>query len=191
MWNAWTSIYNTLNANLKTVDWNAKNLYGVNGLFDGAVVAGALNGTLPDDLPVATTSLFGVAKYSGLAVQPTAGDVSLRTKHYTSPTANAWYNKAYTITYEIGLSSPGSLGAGAYYSSLFLYALPTSKCLACVVSAIPYATGTTPPWIGHQLIVSATKDTTNSCWRVFIYNPTSSAVDLTNVKLSIIAQMIE
>ena len=190
VWNGWILLWNASNSNLKTVDWYAKNLYGVNGLFDGAVVAGALNGTLPDDLPIATTSLFGVSKYSGLAIQPTAGDVALRTKHYTSPTANTWYNKAYTITYEIGFSSPGSLSAGAYYSSLYLYALPTAKCLACNITVIPYATGTTPPWIGQQLIASAAKDSTGY-WRVFIYNPTSSAVDLTNVKLSIIAQMIE
>ena len=179
-------VYNTAIDSILTLG----GVTAANVVSSGAVVAGALNGTLPDDMPIATTSLFGVSKYSGLAVQPTAGDVALRTKHYTSPTVNTWYNKAYTITYEIGFSSPGSLSAGAYYSSLYLYSLPTAKCLACNITVIPYATGTTPPWIGQQLIASAAKDSTGY-WRVFIYNPTGSSVDLTNVKLSIIAQMIE
>ena len=189
-WNGWILLWNASNSNLKTVNWSAKDLSAVNGYFDGAVVAKYLSSTFATDWPVMTASVLGVAKASGLAVYPTAGDLALRVKHYTTTTTNSWQNKAYSISMDIPITSPASLAANSYHSSTFLYALPTSKCLACVVSAIPYATGTTPPWIGHQLIVSATKDSTGY-WRIFIYNPTSSAVDLTNVRLSIIAQMIE
>jgi len=189
-WNDWVEIYSSGVVNKKTVDWYAKNLYGVNGYFDGALVAKYLSSTFATDWPVMTASVLGVAKASGLAVYPTAGDLALRVKHYTTTTTNSWQNKAYSISMDIPITSPASLAANSYHSSTFLYALPTNKCLSCQVTVIPYATGGSPAWIGMQLIASVAKDSTGY-WRVFVYNPTSSAVDLTNVRLSIIAQMIE
>ena len=35
----------------------------------GAVVAGALNGTLPDDLPVSSPLLYGVSKYDDVTIK--------------------------------------------------------------------------------------------------------------------------
>ena len=57
-----------------------------NVISNGAVVAGALNGTLPDDLPVATTSLFGVIK-TGLSLNNNVGVVNINGRHYTTTSA--------------------------------------------------------------------------------------------------------
>ena len=72
VWNGWILLWNSSNSNLKTVDWSAKDLKCVNTFADGAVVAGALNGTLPNDLPVATGSVFGVVK-TGASINNNAG----------------------------------------------------------------------------------------------------------------------
>ena len=48
-----------------------------NLLSNGAVVAGALNGTPPDDLPVATDLLYGVVKIDGttIKIDPATGKI--------------------------------------------------------------------------------------------------------------------
>ena len=38
-------------------------------IAEGAVVAGALNGTLPDDLPVSSPLLYGVSKYDDVTIK--------------------------------------------------------------------------------------------------------------------------
>ena len=179
VWNAWTSLYNTLNSNLKTVDWYAKNLYGVNGLFDGAVVAGALNGTLPDDLPVSTTSLFGVIK-TGLSLNNNVGVVNINGRHYT--TTSVYTDAAVReITAELVLGT-GNMTSGTLDQIQLAFA-PLTTTRGLTGNIIATATGA-----GMSLTVGFRKDTGSGRWYLMIYNGTASTVVRDGILISIRAQ---
>lgn len=175
VWNAWTSIYNTLNSNLKTVDWHAKNLYAVNVVSDGAVVAGALNGTLPDDLPVATTSLFGVIK-TGLSLNNNVGVVNINGRHYT--TTSTYTDAACrTISAEIPIGT-GTIANGETIS-IQLTGFPVSTVKAPTGNIIANA-GT---WAGVGMKVSFAKGGAN--WIAFVTNDLGASVTKDGISISV------
>ena len=163
------------NSNLKTVDWYAKNLYGVNGLFDGAVVAGALNGTLPDDLPVATTTLFGVIKI-GVSLNNNAGVANINGRHYT--TTSTYTDAACrTISAEIPIGT-GTIANGETIS-IQLTGFPVSTVKAPTGNIIANA-GT---WAGVGMKVSFAKGGAN--WIAFVTNDLGASVTKDGISISV------
>ena len=179
VWKGWVLLWNSSNSNLKTVDWNAKNLFGVNGLFDGAVVAGALNGTLPDDLPAATSSLFGVIK-TGLSLNNNDGVANINGRHYTTVTT---YTDAAVreITAEIALGT-GSMANGTLDQIQLSFA-PLTTTRGLTANVIATNTGS-----GMGLKLSFRKDTGSGRWYIMIYNDSGSAVTRDGILLSIRGQ---
>jgi len=179
VWNGWILLWNASNSNLKTVDWYAKNLYGVNGLFDGAVVAGALNGTLPDDLPVATTALFGVIK-TGLSLNNNVGVVNINGRHYT--TTSTYTDAAVReITAELVLGT-GNMTSGTLDQIQLAFA-PLTTTRGLTGNIIATATGA-----GMSLTISFRKDTGSGRWYLMIYNGTASTVVRDGILISIRGQ---
>ena len=135
-WGGWKKLWHASNSNLKTVDWNAKDLKCVNTFADGAVVAGATNGVLPDDLPVATNSLFGVVK-SGASINNNAGVININGRHYT--TTSTYTDAAVReITAEISLGT-GSMANGTLDQIQLSFApLTTTRGLTANVIANRY-----------------------------------------------------
>ena len=175
----WSTLFHSGNSNLKTVDWYAKNLYGVNGLFDGAVVAGALNGTLPDDLPVATGSLFGVIK-TGLSLNNNVGVVNVNGRHYT--TTSTYTDAAVReITAELVLGT-GNMTSGTLDQIQLSFA-PLTTTRGLTGNIIATATGA-----GMSLTVSFRKDTGSGRWYLMIYNGTAATVVRNGILISIRGQ---
>ena len=178
-WQPWRKLFHSGNSNLKTVDWYAKNLYGVNGLFDGAVVAGALNGTLPDDLPVATSALFGVIK-TGLSLNNNVGVVNLNGRHYT--TTSTYTDAAVReITAELALGT-GSMTAGTLDQIQLAFA-PLTTTRGLTGNIIATATGA-----GMSLAIGFRKDTGSGRWYLMVYNGTPSTVVRDGILISIRGQ---
>ena len=175
----WVEIYHSGNSNLKTVDWNAKDLKCVNTFADGAVVAGALNGTLPNDLPVATSSLFGVVK-TGASINNNAGLVNINGRHYT--TVSTYTNAAVReITAELALGT-GSMANGTLDQIQLSFApLTTTRGLTANVIA-------TDTGAGMGLKLSFRKDTGTGRWYIMIYNDSGAAVTRDGLLLSIRGQ---
>ena len=178
-WNTWRSFYNSANANSKTIDWNAKDLKCVNTIADGAVVAGALNGTPPDDLPVATSSLFGVIK-TGLSLRNNAGVVNLNGRHYTTTTVYT-DSAVREITAEIALGT-GSMANGTLDQIQLSFApLTTTRGLTANVIA-------TDTGAGMGLKLSFRKDAGTGRWYIMIYNDSGASVTRDGILLSIRGQ---
>ena len=179
VWNGWILLWNSSNSNLKTVDWYAKNLYGVNGLFDGAVVAGALNGTLPDDLPVATTALFGVIK-TGLSLNNNVGVVNVNGRHYT--TTSTYTDAAVReITAELVLGT-GNMTSGTLDQIQLAFA-PLTTTRGLTGNIIATATGA-----GMSLTIGFRKDAGSGRWYLMIYNGTGATVVRDGILISIRGQ---
>ena len=178
-WQPWRKLFHSGNSNLKTVDWSAKNLYGVNGLFDGAVVAGALNGTLPDDLPVATTALFGVIK-TGLSLKNNVGVVNINGRHYT--TTSTYTDAAVReITAELVLGT-GDMTSGTLDQIQLAFA-PLTTTRGLTANVIATATGA-----GTSLKISFRKDTGSGRWYLMIYNGSGATVVRDGILISIRGQ---
>lgn len=175
VWNGWILLWNASNSNLKTVDWSAKNVYATGVYSDGPVVAGALNGTPPDDLPVATSSLFGVIK-TGSSLHNNAGVVNLNGRHYTAVTT---YTDAAcrTISAEIPIGT-GTIANGETIS-IQLTGFPVSTVKAPSGNIIANA-GT---WAGVGMKVSFAKGATN--WIAFVTNDLGSAVTKDGISISV------
>ena len=168
-------LWTAANSNLKTVDWNAKNVNAVAVYSDGPVVAGALNGTPPDDLPVATSSLFGVVK-TGLSLNNNAGVVNLNGRHYT--TVSTYTDAACrTISAEIPIGT-GTIANGETIS-IQLMGFPVSTVKAPTGNIIANA-GT---WAGVGMKVSFAKGGTN--WIAFVTNDLGSSVTKDGISISV------
>ena len=179
VWNGWILLWNASNSNLKTVDWSAKDLKCVNTFADGAVVAGALNGTPPDDLPVATSSLFGVIK-TGLSLKNNAGVVNLNGRHYT--TVSTYTDAAVReITAELALGT-GSMANGALDQIQLSFA-PLTTTRGLTANVIATNTGA-----GMGLKLSFRKDSGTGRWYIMIYNDSGAAVTRDGILLSIRGQ---
>ena len=179
VWNGWVLLWNASNSNLKTVDWNAKDLKCVNTFADGAVVAGALNGTLPNDLPVSTSSLFGVIK-TGLSLHNNAGLVNINGRHYTTVTTYT-DSAVREITAELALGT-GSMSNGTLDQIQLSFApLTTTRGLTANVIATNTGAG-----IGLKL--SFRKDAGTGIWYLMIYNDSGAAVTRDGILLSIRGQ---
>ena len=175
----WLDIYSSGNSNKKTVDWNAKDLKCVNTFADGAVVAGALNGTLPDDLPVATSSVFGVVK-TGLSLNNNAGVVNINGRHYTT-TSTYTDASVREITAELALGT-GSMANGTLYQIQLSFA-PLTTTRGLTANVIATNTGA-----GMGLKLSFRKDTGTGRWYIMIYNDSGAAVTRDGILLSIRGQ---
>lgn len=171
----WYKIWTSLNSNLKTVDWNAKNLYGANGLFDGAVVAGALNGTLPDDLPVATTTLFGVIK-TGLSLNNNAGVINLNGRHYTA--VNTYTDAACRM-----ISAEIPIGTGTIANNETISITLTGFPIASVKAPSGNIIANPTNWAGVGMKVSFSKGATT--WIAFVTNDLGTSVTKDGIYLSI------
>ena len=179
VWNGWILLWNSSNSNLKTVDWNAKNVYATGVYSDGPVVAGALNGTPPDDLPVATSSLFGVIK-TGLSLHNNAGVVNLNGRHYTTTTLYS-DSAVRDITAEIALGT-GSMANGTLDQIQLSFA-PLTTTRGLTANVIATNTG-----VGIGLKLSFRKDTGTGRWYIMIYNDSGAAVTRDGILLSIRGQ---
>lgn len=175
----WYKIWTSLNSNLKTVDWSAKDLKCVNTFADGAVVAGALNGTLPDDLPVATSSLFGVIK-TGLSLNNNAGVVNINGRHYTT-TSTYTDASVREITAELALGT-GSMANGTL-DQIKLDFAPLTTTRGLTANVIATDTGA-----GMGLKLSFRKDTGTGRWYIMIYNDSGASVTRDGILLSIRGQ---
>ena len=174
-WDNWVEIYSSAVVNKKTVDWNAKNVNAVAVYSDGPVVAGALNGTPPDDLPVATSSLFGVIK-TGLSLNNNAGVVNLNGRHYT--TVSTYTDAACrTISAEIPIGT-GTITNGETIS-IQLTGFPVSTVKAPTGNIIANA-GT---WAGVGMKVSFAKGGTN--WIAFVTNDLGASVTKDGISISV------
>ena len=175
----WAEIYSSAVVNKKTVDWSAKNLYATGVYSDGPVVAGALNGTPPNDLPVATSSLFGVVK-TGLSIKNNAGVANINGRHYT--TVSTYTDAAVReITAEIALGT-GSMANGALDQIQLSFA-PLTTTRGLTANVIATSTG-----VGMGLKLSFRKDTGTGRWYIMIYNDSGSAVTRDGILLSIRGQ---
>lgn len=178
-WNNWVEIYSSAVVNKKTVDWNAKDLKCVNTFADGAVVAGALNGTLPNDLPVATSAVFGVIK-TGLSLHNNAGVVNINGRHYT--TTSTYTDAAVReITAELALGT-GSMANGTLDQIQLSFA-PLTTTRGLTANVIATNTGA-----GMGLKLSFRKDTGTGRWYIMIYNDSGAAITRDGILLSIRGQ---
>ena len=148
-------------------------------MHDGAVVAGATNNTPPDDLPVATSSLFGVVK-TGLSLHNNAGVVNLNGRHYTTTTVYT-DSAVREITAELALGT-GSMANGTLDQIQLSFApLTTTRGLTANVIA-------TDTGVGIGLKLSFRKDTGTGRWYIMIYNDSGSAITRDGILLSIRGQ---
>jgi len=177
-WNGWILLWNASNSNLKTVDWYAKILYAVGVYSDGPVVAGALNGTPPDDLPVATSSLFGVIKL-GLSLHNNAGVVNINGRHYTT-TSTYTDSAVREITAEIPIGTGNLLHTEAMSLQLPFLPSATSKGVTGNVLINPTT------WAGSGLIVTFLNNGSN--YVAFITNYSGSTISKDGIKLSVSAK---
>ncbi|OJV89798.1 MAG: hypothetical protein BGO34_01600 [Bacteroidia bacterium 44-10] len=179
-WNGWILLWNASNSNLKTVDWNAKNVNAVAVYSDGPVVAGALNGTPPDDLPVATGLLYGVVK-TGQSLHNNAGVVNLNGRHYTNTTT-------YTDSAVRDITAEMPIGTGSLLNtevmSLQLPFLPASTTKS-VTGNILINPAT---WAGTGLVVTILNNGSN--YVAFITNCSGATVTKDGIKLLIQAKQI-
>lgn len=175
----WYKLWTSLNSNLKTVDWNAKDLKCVNTIADGAVVAGALNGTLPNDLPVATSSVFGVVK-TGASINNNAGLVNINGRHYTTVTTYT-DSAVREITAEIALGT-GSMANGTLDQIQLSFA-PLTTTRGLTANVIATNTG-----VGIGLKLSFRKDTGTGRWYIMIYNDSGATITRDGILLSIRGQ---
>ena len=150
-----------------------------NMVSSGAVVAGALNGTLPNDLPVATSSVFGVVK-TGASLNNNAGLVNINGRHYTTTTVYT-DSAVREITAEIALGT-GSMANGTLDQIQLSFApLTTTRGLTANVIA-------TDTGAGMGLKLSFRKDTGTGRWYIMIYNDSGAAVTRDGILLSIRGQ---
>ena len=150
-----------------------------NVVSSGAVVAGALNGTLPDDLPVATSSLFGVVK-SGASINNNAGVININGRHYT--TTSTYTDAAVReITAELALGT-GSMANGTLDQIQLSFA-PITTTRGLTANVIATNTGE-----GMGLKLSFRKDTGTGRWYIMIYNDSGAAVTRDGILLSIRGQ---
>lgn len=175
---SWLDVYTSGNSNKKTVDWSAKNLYATGVYSDGPVVAGALNGTPPGDLPVATSSLFGVIK-TGLSLNNNAGVVNLNGRHYT--TVSTYTDAAVReITAEIPIGTGTLLHTEAM--SLQLPFLPSSTTKTVTGNILINPT----TWSGTGLNVTFLNNGTN--YVAFITNYSGSTITKDGIKITLMAK---
>ena len=150
-----------------------------NGIHTGAVVAGATNGTLPDDLPVATSSLFGVVK-TGASININAGVVNINGRHYTT-TSTYTDASVREITAEISLGT-GSMANGTLDQIQLSFA-PLTTTRGLTANVIATNTGE-----GMGLKLSFRKDTGTGRWYIMVYNDSGAAVTRDGILLSIRGQ---
>lgn len=174
----WLEFFHSGNSNKKTVDWSAKNVYATGVYSDGPVVAGALNGTPPDDLPVATSSLFGVVK-TGLSLNNNAGVVNLNGRHYTTTTLYS-DSAVRDITAEIPIGAGSLLHTEAM--SLQLPFLPSSTTKTVTGNILINPT----TWAGTGLNVTFLNNGTN--YVAFITNYSGSTITKDGIKITVMAK---
>jgi len=168
-------VYNTAIDSILTLG----GVTAANVISSGAVVAGALNGTIPDDLPVATTSLFGVIK-TGLSLNNNAGVVNLNGRHYT--TTSTYTDAAVReITVELVLGT-GNMTSGTLDQIQLAFA-PLTTTRGLTGNIISTATGA-----GMGLTIGFRKDTGSGRWYLMIYNGTGATVVRDGILISIRGQ---
>lgn len=176
----WYKIWTSLNSNLKTVDWSAKNLYATGVYSDGPVVAGALNGTPPDDLPAATYSLFGVIKL-GLSLHNNAGVVNINGRHYTT-TSTYTDSAVRDITAEMPIGTGSLLNTEVMSLQLPFLPASTTKSVTGNILINPAT------WAGTGLVVTILNNGSN--YVAFITNCSGATVTKDGIKLLIQAKQI-
>lgn len=178
-WNSWVLIWNASNSNLKTVDWNAKNMNCVNGYADGALVAKYLSSTFTTDYPIGSASVFGTFK-AGLSLISNAGTLDQRNRHYTTVTS---YTDAAArdITAKIALGT-GNMTSGTL-DQIKLDFAPLSTTFGLTANVIITQTGA-----GMGLLINFREDSGTGRWYICIYNPTGSTVVRDGIYLSINAK---
>ena len=168
-------VYNTAIDSILTLG----GVTAANVVSSGAVVAGALNGTLPDDMPIATTSLFGVIK-TGLSLNNNVGVVNINGRHYT--TTSTYTDAAVReITAELALGT-GNMTAGTLDQIQLAFA-PLTTTRGLTGNIIATATGA-----GMGLAIGFRKDTGSGRWYLMIYNGTASTVVRDGILISIRGQ---
>ena len=175
----WVEIWHSANSNLKTVDWNAKNLSAVNGYYDGAVVAKYLSSAYTPDYPIGSASVFGTFK-AGLSLIANAGVLDQRNRHYTTTTSYTDAG-ARDITAKIALGT-GNMTSGTL-DQIKLDFAPLSTTFGLTANVIITQTGA-----GVGLLVSFREDAGTGRWYVCIYNPTGATVVRDGIYLSISAK---
>ena len=186
VWNGWILLWNASNSNLKTVDWAAKNVYATGVYSDGAVTAGAANGTPPDDLPVATSSVYGVVKIDGTTIKIDAngriyaGIVNINGRHYTTTTVYS-DSAVREITAELALGT-GSMANGTLDQIQLSFA-PLTTTRGLTANVIATNTGA-----GMGLKLSFRKDAGVGRWYIMIYNDSGAAVTRDGILISIRGQ---
>jgi len=167
------------NSGSKLYDWLAKDIKAVNGYFDGACTAGAANATPPDDLPVATSALYGVIR-TGLSLHNNAGIANINGRHYT--TTSTYTDAAVReITAELVLGT-GNMTSGTLEQIQLAFApLTTTRGLTANVIA-------TSAGAGMGLKLSFRKDTGTGRWFIMIYNDSGATVVKDGILLSIRGQ---
>ena len=168
-------VYNTTVDSILTLG----GVTAANVISSGAVVAGALNGTLPDDLPAATSSLYGVIK-TGLSLNNNAGVVNINGRHYT--TVSTYTDAAVReITAEIALGT-GSMANGTLDQIKLSFA-PLTTTRGLTANVIATSTG-----VGMGLKLSFRKDAGTGRWYIMIYNDSGAAITRDGILLSIRGQ---
>lgn len=168
------------NSGSKLYDWLAKNLYAVNVIADGAVTAGSANGAIPDDLPAATDTLFGVIKL-GLSLIGSAGIANIRNRHYS--TLSTYTDAAARmITSEIAIGSGTMVNTETI--SITLTNMPVSITKAPVGNIIANYSN----WTGAGMKLSFARGGTY--WLAFITNDLGTTITKDGIYISVQAMQL-
>ena len=167
-------VYNTAIDSILTLG----GVTAANVVSSGAVVAGATNGTLPNDLPVATSAVFGVVK-TGASINNNAGLVNINGRHYTTTTVYT-DSAVREITAEIPIGT-GTL-AHTEAMSLQLPFLPSSTTKTVTGNILINPT----TWAGTGLNVTFLNNGTN--YVAFITNYSGSTITKDGIKITVMAK---
>lgn len=168
------------NSGSKLYDWLAKNLNAVNVIADGAITAGSANGAIPDDLPAATDTLFGVIKL-GLSLIGSAGIANIRNRNYT--TLSTYTDAAARmVTSEIAIGSGTMVNTETI--SITLTNMPVSITKAPVGNIIANYSN----WTGAGMKLSFARGGTY--WLAFITNDLGTTITKDGIYISVQAMQL-
>lgn len=149
-------------------------------LASGAMTAGSANGAIPDDLPAATDTLFGVIKL-GLSLIGSAGIANIRNRNYT--TLSTYTDAAARmITSEIAIGSGTMVNTETI--SITLTNMPVSITKAPVGNIIANYSN----WTGAGMKLSFARGGTY--WLAFITNDLGTTITKDGIYISVQAMQL-
>lgn len=156
-------------------DLQAKNM-----VASGAMTAGSANGAIPDDLPAATDTLFGVIKL-GLSLIGSAGIANIRNRNYT--TLSTYTDAAARmITSEIAIGSGTMVNTETI--SITLTNMPVSITKAPVGNIIANYSN----WTGAGMKLSFARGGTY--WLAFVTNDLGTTITKDGIYISVQAMQL-